>query len=784
MQIAQPISSPSAPATARVADVVSTVLTHHVSQPGRDATFGPWPTWVDPAVRDRLATLGVPRLWSHQTRAADLVWHGQDVVVATGTASGKSLAYQLPALTWSRRSTPRRRATTLYLAPTKALAADQASTLERLAVPDVRAAVVDGDSTRQERDWARRHADLVLTNPDMLHRSLLPGHRRWSELLAGLQMIVVDESHHYRGLFGSHVAWVLRRLDRLAAYYGARPRMVLLSASMAEPALTAQSLTGRSVVAVREDGSPRGATDILLLDTALDPDRDGPQEWSARLLGRLVSGRHQTIAFVRSRRGTEAVAARAAGALQRLGAPATVAAYRGGYLPEERRALERALRSGELTGVAATNALELGVDIPGVDAVVVGGWPGTRAAFWQQAGRAGRDGRAALAVFVAGADPLERYVATHPEVLIGAPLERTVIDPDNPHVVQPHLCAAAAELPVRRDEMASLGRGVEQVAARLTADGTLRRRADGWYWPRRDRPADRTDIRGSGGPAVRLVEQDTGRLLGTVDRARAPATVHPGAVYVHQGAMFVVTDLDPDEAVALMIAAEPEYDTQARSVSTVRILDQTHGMSWGPARLCLGTVDVTSTVVAYQKRHRDTGSVIEQVPLQMPEQRLRTTGVWWTLPDEVVATAGLHPRRVPGAAHAAEHASIGLLPLFASCDRWDVGGVSAARHPDTDRLTVVVHDAHPGGAGFAARGYQAASRWLAATRDVVAGCDCAQGCPSCVQSPKCGNGNAPLDKDGALTLLSTLLEHSTPATDGDLPTRRLVRRRGSRDPAG
>lgn len=756
MQRQRATEAPQCPATQVADDVLGSTLTFRSQRPSRQARTAPWPGWADAEVAARLNEAGISSLWQHQAVAADLVWNGYDVALATGTASGKSLAYVLPALTWARASQGRRRATTVYVAPTKALAADQAAALDRLGVDGVRAAVVDGDATREERDWARRHADVLLTNPDMLHRSLLPAHRHWREVFAGLRLVVVDESHHYRGVFGSHVAWVLRRLLRVARAYGADPSVLLLSATMADPDDTARNLLGRPVQAVVDDASPAGPTDVLLAD-ATEHSGGGQQALSATLLAELCSHGHPTISFLRSRRGTETVAGQANAALARSGSQARVAAYRGGYLPQERRDIERALRSQRLTGVAATSALELGVDISGMDAVVVTGWPGTRSAFWQQAGRAGRDGRAALAVFLAGSNPLEQYVARHPDVLLGAPAERTVIDPDNPYVVAPHLCAGAAELPWRSDEVAELGGDVRAVLDELSAAGTLRHRRDGWYWPRRERPTDSTDIRGSGAAAVALVEVDTGRLLGTVDGARAPATVHPGAVYVHQGAVYLVTDLDLEESVAMLVAAAPDYDTSARSVSRVDIVAEHALRRWGDAEIARGIVDVTSAVVGYQRRHLDSRAVLADVPLDMPEQRLRTAACWWTLSDDAVGRAGLAPRRLPGAAHAAEHAAIGLLPLFATCDRWDVGGVSTAHHPDTDRLTVVVHDAYPGGAGFAERGFEAAQVWLTATRDAIAACRCVDGCPSCVQSPKCGNGNSPLDKDGAVVLLDELL---------------------------
>jgi DEAD/DEAH box helicase domain-containing protein len=753
-----PPAEPSS-AAATVARLLGPAIVHVEHRPARRELTEPWPAWVDPVVRERMGARGVTQLWGHQRAAADHLWAGRDVVLATGTASGKSLPYQLAAMTWARTSRPRRRSTTLYVAPTKALAADQLAALEAFAVPDVRAAVVDGDSTREERTWAARYADVVLTNPDMLHRSLLPGHRRWRELWGGLRMVVVDESHHYRGVFGSHVAWVLRRLQRVAAMYGARPVVVLLSATMADPAATAHRLVGRPVQVVDADCAPSGPSDLYFVDSAdAAPTRRGSQRLAADLLAALAAAGHPTICFVRSRRAAETVAAEADATLRRQGRTCTdVAAYRGGYLPQERRAIERALRSGELVGVAATNALELGVDIAAMDAVLVSGWPGTRAAFWQQSGRAGRGGRHGLTVLLAGADPLEKFVVRHPETLLGAPLERCVIDPGNPYVAAPQLCAAAAESPWTADEVAALPADFSAVLGELTSAGAIRRRPDGWYWPHADRPSDRTDIRGGTGSPVSLVEVDTGRLLGTVDAGRAPSVAHPGAVYVHRGSTYLVTDLDLDDAVAMLVRADPEYDTWALGVSDVRVVSSTHTQAWGAAEVSLGTVDVTSAVTGYQQRHRGSGDVIGEVALEMPEQRLRTTAVWWTLPDDLLEAAGVHRRRRAAAAHAAEHAAIGLLPLFATCDRWDVGGVSTAHHPDTGRLTVVVHDGYPGGAGFAARGFETARSWLTATRDAIAECPCQDGCPSCVQSPTCGTGNSPLDKSGGVALLTCLL---------------------------
>ena len=749
-------------------------LTHLEVVDPRPAREVPWPDWLDGPVREAFEGLGVAAPWTHQRAAADLAHQRRHTVISTGTASGKSLAYLLPglhAIETSRGPKGQRGASVLYLAPTKALAQDQLATLRRLGqsgLPELRASTHDGDSTPEMREWTRDHGEYVLTNPDMLHRSLLPGHARWSRFFGSLRYVVVDECHHYRGVFGAHVAQIMRRLRRVAALYGAHPTFVLASATVAEPEVSAGRLTGLEVTAVTDDGSPRGRTALALWEPPFVPgmgENGAPVRRSAAsevadLLTDLVVERVRTLAFVRSRRGAETVAVTARRLLGEVDRSLVdqVAAYRGGYLPEERRGLEQALRDGRLLGLAATNALELGIDISGLDAVLLAGFPGTRAALWQQVGRAGRGARDALGVMVARDDPLDTYLVNHPEALLGRPVEANVFDPDNPYVLGPHLCAAAAESPLTLDDLPLFGPGARAAVDALTEGGLLRRRPRGWFWTDRRRASDLADIRSTGGPPVRLVEDDTGRVLGTVDHASAHGTAHAGAVYLHQGETWLVTDLDLEESVAVVVAAEPDYSTSAREITDIEILAQRETVAWGAARLSLGDVRVSHQVVSFLKRKVPSGEVIGEEPLDLPERILQTTAVWWTIPDHVLAESGLSEADLPGAAHAAEHASIGLLPLFATCDRWDIGGVSTALHPDTGQLTVFVHDGHPGGAGFAERGFHAAAPWLRATREAIASCACAEGCPSCVQSPKCGNQNNPLDKPGAIVLLDLLLE--------------------------
>lgn len=672
------------------------------------------------------------------------------------------MAYLLPALT-AARGGRRNGGTTLYISPTKALAADQLRALDELGVPDVVSTTYDGDTPTELRTMARSHATYVLTNPDMLHRSILPGHHRWAGFLRALRFVVVDECHEYRGVFGSHVAQVLRRLRRISAGYGAQPTFVLASATASDPAATAEQLTGLPVEAVTDDASPRGASSFMLWEPPISPsgERRGVLGETADLLTDLVVTGARTVAFVRSRRAAETVAGLARNALRAVDPELAtqVAAYRAGYLAHERRALEEGLQTGRLRGVAATTALELGVDISGLDAVLIAGWPGTLASLWQQAGRAGRGGQDSVAVLIADDDPLDSYVVHHPEVVFERPVEATVLDPSNPYVLGPHLCAAAAEKSLSADDLEIFGPGVPDVLRALEASGQLRRRGDRqprWHWTKSDRAASLADLRGSGG-LVTLVEPETGRVLGTVDTVRAHFNAHPGAVYVHQGETYVVAELELESGVALVRRDAPDYSTAAQELSDMRVIGEAASRMWGSARLAFGDVEVTSQVVGYTKRLLGTGEVIGREPLDLPARQLRTKAVWWTLPDSVIAGAGVDEPDAPGSAHAAEHASIGMLPLIASCDRWDVGGLSTRRHPDTGLLTVFVHDGHPGGAGFAERGYHTAREWLTATRETVAECPCEAGCPSCVQSPKCGNGNEPLDKAGALRLLGALL---------------------------
>ncbi|WP_058234590.1 DEAD/DEAH box helicase [Devriesea agamarum] len=824
-------------------------LRHVERLASRPARYADIPPGIDPRLVEALAQRGIDRLWSHQVEAIRCAQEGRHVVIATSTASGKSLAYQLPvlsAITARTHDASANRATALYLAPTKALASDQLHGLEALCreadLREVRAAVFDGDTPSEERRWIRRHANLVLSNPDMLHYGMLPGHEQWTAFLRALKYVVIDECHAYRGVFGAHVAMVMRRLRRLAGLYGAQPTMILASATTAHPDLSASRLVGQPVHAVQDDGSPRAPVTIALwepgsdsgpemsraargrvgqgicpdinpddgsdtgLDDGCDTDPDtgcgvdsgcgvdpdagcgvdsdegshaGPDVEPLRrsatieasaLLADLAGHGVRTLAFVRSRRGVELVARSARRLLDQQAEDTyrpeiadrarRIAAYRGGFLAQERRDLEKALRSGQLLGLASTNALELGIDVSGLDAVLVTGWPGTRASLWQQIGRTGRSHQQpALAIFIAREDPLDIYVVNHPDTVFGAEVEATVFDPHNPFVLSPHLCAAAAEHPLRDEDLEIFGPSAADLLAVLVRRGALRRRTTGWYWTHPSSAHDLADLRGSGGEPVRIVETSSGALLGTVDAAAAHQQVHDGAVYLHQGQTFVVDRLDVEDAVAFVRREDPLISTHAQSISSLRIRSTDEDTRWDSGvRLCRGMVDVTDQVTSYQVRDIFTRAVLAEYPLDLPPRSLTTRAVWWVIPPDLIQRTGIAPADLPGALHAAEHAAISLLPLLATCDRWDIGGVSTALHEDTGHATVFVHDGAPGGAGFADQGFARARAWLDATLDLVRTCPCRAGCPACIVSPKCGNGNEPLSKQGAVVLLEALVE--------------------------
>jgi DEAD/DEAH box helicase domain-containing protein len=711
---------------------------------------------LPPAVAERL---GVPILWCHQAEAIDLARAGRSVVVATGTASGKSLCYQAPIAEAAAQSV--RRGTSLLIFPTKALAHDQLRALAERDYPGVVAGAYDGDTGTEERAWIRRHATVVLTNPEMLHSGILPHHDRWAKYLSRLRYVVVDEMHAFRGIFGSHVAHLLRRLRRLANHYGADPTFVCCSATIGQPERLAAALCGVPVAAVVDDGSPQGERLVAVwnpprLDEVTGA-RASTNGETAALMAELVRSGQKTIAFCRSRRSTEVVAAdvrrRLPSRFRRRVRP-----YRGGYLAEERREVEDELFGGRLDGVVATSALELGIDVGGLDAVVLNGFPGTISSFWQQAGRAGRAARPSAAVLVAGSDQLDQWMAAHPDELIHRPPEPVVVNPANPFVADAHLRCAAHEKPLTHADERYWPGLLDEVVLRLALDDQVvvheRARgrgpqalysAGGW-------PAHGVGLRVGAGGQVMLRTAE-GEAVGTVELGRACEQAHPGASYLHAGQSWRVVELDLDGREAIVEPDDGSTYTVARTDVAIEVGGTEARRRVGRFEVGLGPVDVHQTVTGYQRKDTLTGESLGVTPLDLPTSTLTTRAFWYLVPDALLAAAGVDRADAPGALHAAEHAGIGVLPLFTICDRWDVGGVSTLHQPDLGGPVIVIYDGYQGGAGVAELGFEAAERHVETTAAVIEACPCTAGCPSCVQSPKCGNGNEPLDKAAAVALL-------------------------------
>jgi DEAD/DEAH box helicase domain-containing protein len=712
---------------------------------------------VDPPLpaplTDQLSALGIDRLYRHQARAIESIRAGTNTVIVAGTASGKSLCYQIPIIESLLADDG---STALLLYPTKALAQDQLRSIHKLAVPAMVEATYDGDTGTDQRTWVRKHANVVLTNPDMLHVGILPHHGMWASFLSRLRFVVVDEMHMLRGVFGSHVSHVLRRLRRLAAHYGADPTFVFASATIGNPGDLAANLTGLPAAVIDEDNSPTGDKTFVLWNPPLLEDGDGRRasalgEATDVFLDLIGRGLH-TIAFTRSRKGTELMYR---WAKERL-APdiaGTVAAYRGGYLPAERRKIEAELFAGNLRGVVTTNALELGIDVGSLDAAVLTTYPGTIASFRQQTGRAGRSVEESLAVLVGGQDALDQYFMNHPEELFDRQPEAAVVNPANPEILGAHIGCAAYELPLTPDDRAFLGEDLEERAAQLVRQDRLRVRDGKLYWASRRSPAPEVGIRTAGGGPYNIVDDGSGKLLGTVDEGAAFMQAHAGAVYLHQGETFLVEKLDLAAREARVVAATVGYYTQPKEEKWIGLREIIARTRLGRFELAHGRVEVESTVVAYQRKEIRTRQILGYEPLDLPTRRYETQAFWFEVPDSLIAGAGIEHVDLPGTLHAAEHAAIGMLPLFAICDRWDIGGLSTPMHPEIGGAVWFIYDGYPGGAGIAPVGYDHGRRLLEATLATIRDCPCETGCPSCVQSPKCGNFNDPLDKAGAVRLL-------------------------------
>ena len=710
-------------------------LAHLATEPARDARYAPLPELL-------AAPVGVDRLYTHQRAAWDAAARGEHVLVSTGTASGKTLAFNLPVVDAIARD-PKVRA--LYLYPTKALAQDQFRTLSGYAVPHLRPAIYDGDTPTEQRRQIRTWANVILTNPDMVHVGVLPNHDRWGDVLSNLRYVVIDEAHVYRGVFGSQVANVLRRLKRLALIYGSEPQFLLASATISNPGELAGALLDERVTVVGDDGAPRAERTIVLWNPALQDAELGLRNSSlaeaAKLQAMFVERGLRTLTFAKSRKAAELIHRFTA---ERIGDDAHLSPYRAGYTAQERRTIERRLLEGDLLGVTATNALELGIDVGLLDAVISVGFPGTVASLRQQWGRAGRRG-SGVAVLVASEDGLDQFFMREPDKLLGRRVEAAILDHANPRVLAGHVRAAAYEAPLG-------GGDPPEYLEAARDDPELKETPAGFVWAGREHPAARIALRATDPDAFTIVDGTTGDVLGLVERSRAYTTVHKGAVYLHRGESYLVRELDLTTLHAVVEPFSGNWYTQAKEETMTSIVEPRR-VEWRLGmELAFGEIEVTEQVVAYERRTVSGQERIELVPLVLPQTTFATEAIWYLPePDQL---AGLEEMpRLLGTLHAAEHAMISLLPLWAMCDRWDIGGLSTNIHPQTGRPTVFIYDGHAGGVGLAERGFEQFEGWVRDTAELLAGCPCADGCPSCVQSPKCGNLNDMLDKAGALTFL-------------------------------
>ena len=739
-------------------------ITHIEHIPPCDANYAELDNPLETSLKDCLDKHRLLPLYTHQAEAMNKAHQGRNVMVSTSSASGKSLCYNLAVL---QAILTERSSCAIYLFPTKALAQDQLRGLRELFCPSLKVeefATFDGDTPQAERAAIRKHARIVLTNPDMLHIGILPNHQSWSRLMRHLKYVVIDEAHIYRGVFGSHVAGVLRRLRRLSRLYGSNPQFICCSATIANPGEHAERLVGLPFEVVDNDGSPHGGKDFAFWNPPIIDETKGVRRSAnseaTSLFTELVSQGIRSLTFTRTRRLTELIYAYSR---QRLAETSPslakkIKAYRAGYLPQERRQIEQELFSGQLLGVVATTALELGINIGDLEATVLTGYPGSIASTWQQAGRSGRGRERSLSFLIGLDNPLDQYFMHHPEFFFQKNFETALINPDNPYILKAHLLCAAWEWPLNSHDEKIFGAAFQQEKTELEGQGLLKEGKGKWYVsPRIAYPAQGISIRSSSGQNLAIIDTSTGSLLETIEISVAFFQVHPGAIYLHQGEPYLVTELDLANRTAYAVPTKVSYYTQTKDITDVRIVRVIRHKSFGQVRVHLGEVEVTTTVVGFKKKAQFTEKVIGEEPLDLPPQHFSTVGLWFDLPPEAVARLDKAQLDFAGGLHAAEHAAIAILPLFALCDRNDIGGVSTPFHPDTGRAQIFIYDAYPGGIGIAEKGFDLIEQLWEATLKAITECPCQDGCPSCIQSPKCGNNNKPLDKKAAQVLLEGLL---------------------------
>jgi len=740
-------------------------IAHVEHIPARQAKYADLARPLVGKLQDCLSEHGLLPLYSHQAEAVNYVRDGKNVMVSTSSASGKTLCYNIPVL---EALLTERGSCALYLFPTKALAQDQLRGLQETFSPGLirlnEFATFDGDTPQAERAEVRKRARIILTNPDMLHVGILPNHQSWSRLLSQLRYVVIDEAHTYRGVFGSHVAGVIRRLRRLCNLYHSNPQFICCSATIANPGEHIEKLVGLPFEVVASDGSPHGGKDFVfwnppLIDKARSARRSANSE-ATNLFTELVTGDIRSLTFARTRRLTELIytysrrkLAEASPSLARKIKP-----YRAGYLPEERRQIEQELFKGHLAGVVATNALELGIDVGDLEATVLTGYPGSIASTWQQAGRSGRSRNRSLSFLIGLDNPLDQYFMRHPDFFFGKSFENALVNPDNPYILRAHLLCAAWESPLSGEDEEIFGSSLSQDVGWLEGQGVLRESRGKWYLsPSIAYPAQSINIRSTSGENFAIIDTTTGSLLETIEASVALFQVHPGAIYLHQGESYLVTELDLASRSAYAEPTNAAYYTQTKELTDLHIIKVFRDKSCGGVKVYLGEVEVTTTVVGFKKKAQFTEEVIGEEPLDLPTQKFPSIALWFDLPPWVIARLTEAQLDLAGGLHGAEHAAIAILPLFALCDRNDIGGVSTPLHPDTGRAQIFIYDAYPGGIGIAEKGFELIEELWQATLRAIIECPCEEGCPSCIQSPKCGNNNKPLDKKAAQFLLEGLI---------------------------
>ena len=740
-------------------------IAHIEHIPPRSADCGELERPLIKKLQDCLDDNALWPLYKHQAYAVNAARVGANVMVATSSASGKTLCYNVPIM---EALLTEKSSRALYLFPTKALAQDQLRKMRDQFCPDILAsedcATFDGDTPQNERFDIKKNARILITNPDMLHIGILPNHQSWSRLLRRLRYVVVDEAHMYRGVFGSHVALVLRRLRRLCEIYGTWPQFICCSATIANPGEHAEKLVGMPFTVVSNDGSPHGGKDFVfwnppLIDEKKESRRSANSE-ATFVFTELVKKEIRTLTFTRTRRLTELIYNYSRQNLRQTDRRLIdkIRPYRAGYLAKDRRKIEHELFTGKLIGVVATNALEVGIDIGDLEATVLTGYPGSVSSTWQQAGRSGRSKQKALSFLIATDNPLDQYFMRHPENFFLRNFENALINPENHYILQAHLACSAWEKPLNEKDIVYFGQTMLQEIRDMEKHGLLKLRGGLWYFPPGIAyPAQAINIRSTSGQNFSIFDTSTDSLMETIEASQAFFMVHTGAIFLHQGDNYLVTKLDLESRTAYVEPAEVNYYTRATEISDLKIIEEQHRQTRGPTTVCLGEVEVNDSVIGYRLKSQLTEEILGEEALELPPQIFTTIALWFDLPQAAVSRISKTGRDFAGGIHAVEHAAISILPLFALCDRNDIGGVSTPFHADTGKAQIFIFDAHPGGIGIAEKGFELINDLWEATYRAIVECPCQEGCPSCIQSPKCGNNNEPLDKKAAVIILEELL---------------------------